>query len=330
MSKKIRWGIVSTGGIAHQFAKALAVLPDAQLVAVSSRKKETADKFAEEFNIPNRHIGVESLANDKDVDVVYISTLHPMHKYETITCLNAGKAVLCEKPFAMNGLEVEEMIDCARKNKLFLMEAMWMYFFPAIEKIRQIISNSDIGEVRLVNVNFCFRKDADPLSRLLSLQLGGGTLLDIGIYDIAFTQMIYGKEPARIASMPYIGPTGVDEQSSMIFGYDNGAMASLNCSFRVDAPSEATVYGTNGYIKVPHMFFQPDKIFVKSGQTDEKEISFERLGNGYTYEAVEVMRCLRQGKTECDIMPLTESVKFMKTMDRIRQQWNFVYPWERS
>ena len=208
------------------------------------------------------------------------------------------------------------------------MEAMWMYFFPAIAKVREIVAAGDIGEVRLVQANFCFRRERNPQGRLLNPQLGGGALLDIGIYNIAFAQMIYGKEPKRISSMAHIGQTGGDEQGSMIFGYENGAMASLNCSFRVEAPCEAAIYGTGGYIKIPHKFFQPDKIIMKTGQEQEKEIKFERLGNGYSFEAAEVMRCLRNGEVECPIMPLDTTVAIMKTMDLIRQQWGLVYPME--
>ena len=330
MEKKIRWGIVGTGGIAHKFAKGLSVLPDAKITAVSSRSKESAEKFGIEFNVPNRHIGAESIACDKDVDVVYIATPHPMHKNETISCLEGGKAVLCEKPFAMNILEVMQMITCAKKNKLFLMEAMWMYFFPAMEKVRELVFGGAIGEIRLVQSNICFRCEWNPENRWLNPQLGGGALLDTGIYDIALAQMIYGKEPIRISSMAHIGQTGVDEQSSMIFGYENGAMAVLTCAVRTSAVNEATIYGTNGFIRIPNMFWHPDRIIVKTGQDEEKEISFNRLGNGYGYEAAEVMRCLRNGEIESPVMPLDTSISFMRTMDKIRRQWNLVYPMEKE
>lgn len=329
MIQKIRWGIVSTGWMAQKFAEGLAALSDAEIIAVSSRTKEAADKFGDQFNVPRRYVGVEALASDKDVDIVYIATPHPMHKSETIHCLNAGKAVLCEKPMAMNGKEVSEMIACAKKNKVFLMEAMWMYFFPAIAKICELLAAGAIGEIRFLQANFCFRCEWDQKSRLLNPQLGGGTLLDIGVYVIAFAHKILGKEPVRITSMADIGQSGVDEQSAMIFGYDGGAVASLNCSFRVDAPCEAVIFGTGGYIKIPHMFFHPDKFILKTEQNAEKEFAFERLGNGYTYEAIEVMKCLREGKTECPIMPLKTSAAIMKTMDRIRKQWKLKYPMER-
>ena len=329
-SKKIRWGIVGTGRIAHLFAQGLSVLPDAKITAVASRTKESADKFAAEFNIPHRYVGVEALAGDKDVDIVYIATPHPMHKDDTINCLKGGKAVLCEKPLAMNGSQVEEMIACARKNKLFLMEGMWMYFFPAIAKVCELVAGGAIGEVRLVQANFCFRREWEPKSRLLNPQLGGGALLDVGVYNIALAHKIYGKEPERISSMAHIGKTGVDEQASMIFGYEGGAMAVLSCAVQTETLFEAAIYGTDGYIKIPHMFFQPDRIIVKAGQDEEKEITFNRLGNGYSYEAVEVMRCLRDGEVECPIMPLDTSIAIMKTMDQVRQQWELVYPMEKK
>jgi predicted dehydrogenase len=330
MTNKIRWGIVGTGGIAHKFAQALAVLPDAQLVAVSSRKKETAEKFASEFNIKNTHVGADSLANDKNVDAVYIATPHPNHKIETISCLKAGKAVLCEKPLAMNSRQVAEMIECAKQNNSFLMEGMWTYFFPAVKKIRQLISNGDIGEVRLAIVNFCVDfKNPDPAHRILNPNLGGGTLLDIGVYDIAYAQMIFGKEPSQIESIVHIGPTGVDEQASMVFNYGNGQMASLNFSGRLAMPCEALIFGTLGRIRVPHMFHHPDTFILEIGDSRQKEYKFDRLGNGYTYEILEVMQCLKDGKLQSDIMPWSASTSFMNTMDKIRKQWNLVYPMEK-
>ena len=330
MAKKIRWGIVGTGRIAHHFASGLAAIENTEITAVSSRTKASAEKFAEEFGISGKHIGSESLASDKNVDVVYIATPNPMHKDDTINCLKGGKAVLCEKAFAMNVSEATQMIGAAKEKGLFLMEAMWMYFFPAMAEIRRFVAAGAIGEIRLVQANFCFRKEWQPQGAKLNPALGGGALLDVGVYNIALAQMIYGKEPVRISSMAHIGQTGVDEQSSMIFGYEGGAMAVLTCAVRTETPLEAAIYGTNGYIKIPHKFFQPDKIIVKAGQEREKEIKFERLGNGYNYEAAEVMQCLREGKMESLIMPLDTSMAIMRTMDSIRQQWNLVYPMEKN
>ena len=328
MGTKIHWGIVGTGSIARQFAKALGVLKDAELTAVSSRRQETADKFGEEFSTPHRHVGVEGLASDRDVDVVYIATPHPMHVKDTLACLDGGKAVLCEKPFAMNASEAGKMVERAREKGLFLMEAMWTHFFPAMAKVREIVASGAIGEVRLVEADFCFRCGWNPEGRLLNPELGGGALLDVGVYNVALAQMIYGRKPARISSMAHLGETGVDEQSSAILGYEDGAMAVLTCAIRTTTPNEAAVYGTDGFIKIPAMFCQPDRIVVKRGTEREEEMNFKRLRNGYTYEAMEVMQCLRNGVLESRIVPLAMSMEIMETMDEIRRQWGLVYPIE--
>lgn len=328
MPDSIRWGIIGTGSIAHKFAEGLGVLEDAELIAVASRRQESADKFGGEFDVPHRHVGAENIASDKDVDVVYIATPHPMHKNGTLVCLDGDKAVLCEKPLAMNTSEVMEMVTRARDKGLFLMEAMWTHFFPAMAKVREIVSSGAIGDVRLVQSNFCFRCGWNPDGRLLNPQLGGGALLDIGVYNVALAQMIYGRRPTRISSMAHIGETGVDEQSSMILGYEDGAMSVLTTAIRTSTPHEAVVYGTDGFIKIPHLFWQPDRIIVKTGQDAEKEIAFDRLGNGYNYEAAAVMQCLRSGELESRILPLDMSVAVIKTMDEIRRQWGLVYPME--
>lgn len=329
MNDTIRWGIIGTGSIAHQFAQGLKVLDDAKLTAVTSRTQASADKFADEFGIKYRHVGVEQLTTNKDVDVVYVATPHPMHKDNTLQCLDGGKPVLCEKPFAMNVSEATEMIERAKQKNLFLMEAMWMYCFPAMGKVREIISSGAIGEVRQVHANLCFRGDPDEIRRLLDPDLGGGALLDVGVYTIALAQMVYQRQPSRIVSMAHLGETGTDEQSSMIFGYDDGAISVLTCAVRTNTSKGAAIYGTDGYIRIPDGFCEPDKIFVKVGQDPEQEFSFGRVGNGYNFEAAEVMDCLRKGQLQSDIVPHAETLAVMKTMDTIRKQWGLVYPMEK-
>ena len=330
MSTMIRWGIVGTGFIAHQFARGLAVLNDARLLAVASRTKESADKFAEEFDITHRHVGVKQLAANEEVDVVYVATPNPMHKGNTLECLNGGKAVLCEKPFCINASEATEMAEQSREKGLFLMEAMWTLCFPAMAKVREIISSGAIGDIRQVHSNFSFRCEWDPDGILLNPYLGGGALLDVGVYNVALAQMVYQREPTRISGMAHLGKTGVDEQSSVTLGYDNGALAVLTSAIRTETNQESAIYGTDGYIKVPHMFWQPDLIIVKTSQNEEREFKFDRVGNGYNYEAAEVMRCLRNGCLESRILPLSTSVAIMRTMDSIREQWGLVYPMERG
>ncbi|MBC8471961.1 MAG: Gfo/Idh/MocA family oxidoreductase [Planctomycetes bacterium] len=330
MSDTIRWGIIGTGFIAHQFARGLAVLNDAKLVAVASRTKESADKFGEEFGVTGRHVGAEELAGNENVDVVYVATPNIMHKGNTLSCLNGGKAVLCEKPFCINASEAAEMVESAREKGLFLMEAMWTLCFPAMAKVREIINSGAIGEVRQVHSNFSFRCEWEPDGLLLNPELGGGSLLDVGVYNIALAQMVYQREPTRISGMAHLGETGVDEQSSVILGYDNGALAVLTSAIRTESKQEAAIYGTDGYIKIPHAFWKPERIIVKTSQDEERECKFECAGNGYNYEAAEVMRCLRNGCLESRILPLDTSVAIMRTMDTIREQWGLVYPMEKG
>ena len=330
MSDTIRWGIIGTGFIAHQFARGLAVLDDARLAAVASRTKESADKFGEEFGVTGRHVGAEELAGNENVDVVYVATPNTMHKGNTLICLNGGKAVLCEKPFCINSSEAAEMVESAREKGVFLMEAMWTLCFPAMAKVREIINSGAIGEVRQVHSNFSFRCEWEPDGLLLNPELGGGSLLDVGVYNIALAQMVYQREPTRISSMAHLGETGVDEQSSVILGYDNGALAVLTSAIRTESKQEAAIYGTDGYIKIPHAFWKPERIIVKTSQDEERECKFEGAGNGYNYEAAEVMRCLRNGCLESRILPLDTSVAIMRTMDTIREQWGLVYPMEKG
>lgn len=328
MSRTIRWGIIGTGSIAHSFAKGLAAVKHARLVAVASRTRESAGRFGDEFGLPHRHVGAAELAANRDVDAVYVATPHPMHKEDTLQCLDGGKAVLCEKPFAINAAEATQMIRSAREKRLFLMEAMWTHFFPAMAKVREIVASGRIGEIRQVHASFCFRAGWDPDSRLLSPALGGGALLDVGIYNIALARMVFQQRPSRISSMAHLGKTGVDEQSSVILGYDNGAMAVLTCAVRTNTLHDAEIYGTDGYIRIPHMFWQPDRILVKAGEDPEQELRFDRLGNGYNYEAEEVGRCLSSGLTESPVVPLDTTLENMETLDRCRRQWGLAYPME--
>ncbi len=327
MGDRIRWGIISTGSIAHKFAHGLAALKDAELVAVGSRSKESADRFGEELSVPHRHASYDALAQDPNVDVVYIGTPHPYHKDNTLLCLNNDKAVLCEKPFAINSAEVAEMVACARDRKLFLMEAMWTHYFPAMAKVRELIGEGAIGEVRLLEAKFCFRSGWNPEGRLLDPELGGGALLDVGVYTVALAYMIFDRSPIHITSMAHIGETGVDEQASVLLGYDDGAIANLTCAVRTTTSHEAVIYGTDGWIEIPPLFWQPDRIILNS-KGKEETMTFDRLGNGYSFEAVEVMTCLREGKLESEIVPLDRSIAVMDTMDKVRAQWGLKYPME--
>ena len=323
----IRWGILGAGRIARQFATGLTAIDDAELVAIGSRAQDTADAFGDEFDIPRRHPSYEALAGDGEVDVIYVATPHSLHRDNSILCLKAGKAVLCEKPFAINASQAADAIAVARAEKRFLMEAMWTRFIPAVVKAREWIASGAIGEPRLVAADFGFRAGVDAKGRLFDPALGGGALLDVGIYTISFAAMVLGSEPSRIESMATLGETGVDEQSAFILGYDGGELAVLYTAVRTGTPVEARVLGTEGRILVEAPFFKTAAVALEAGGQQERvELPLE--GNGYNYQAVEVMDCLRSGRLESDVMPLAETLAIMKIMDRIREQIGLKYPME--
>jgi predicted dehydrogenase len=326
-NQKTKWGILGTGWIASQFARDLAYAADGELVAVGSRTKESANKFAEEFAVPRAWGSYEELANDSGVDAIYVATPHPAHRENVMTCLRAGKAVLCEKPFTVNSKETEEMIACARENNVFLMEAMWTRFLPAIRQVRQWLSEQRIGEVRLVEADFGFRADINPEGRLFNLHLGGGSLLDAGIYPVSFASMILGARPAKILSTAHIGETGVDEQFTAIFEYESGSAASLSGAIRLGLTNEAFIFGTKGHIHIPSFLAAKSASLYVNGQ-DAETFTDDRESLGYAFETEEVGRCLRAGLKESEIMPLEESLQIMQLMDDMREQWGLRYPSE--
>ena len=325
---KIHWGILGTGGIAKKFAQGLAVLSDAELVAVGSRSQASADAFGDEFNVSHRHASYTALADDPDVDVVYVATPHNLHRENSLLCLRAGKAVLCEKPFAINAAEAEEVVALAREKQLFLMEAMWTRFFPLLVKVHQLLADDVIGDIRIVMADFGFHAAFDPKGRLFDPNLGGGALLDVGIYPVSLASMVFGTPPSRINSMAHLGQTGVDEQSAMIFGYDQGQLAILTSAVQVDTPREAILIGAKGQIRIHTPWWFPDTLTLSVQDQQDQVIHLPFEGNGYNYEAVEVMNCLRSGKIESDVMPLDETLAIMGTLDQIRAQWGLRYPME--
>jgi predicted dehydrogenase len=328
MAQKTRWGIISTGYIADLFAKGLQAIPnDAEIAAVGSRNQATADEFGARFNIPKRYASYQQVADDPDVDVIYIGTPHPMHIRDTMMCLRAGKAVLCEKPFAINTREAEEMVRFARDKKLFLMEAMWTRYFPLMVKVREMLANGVIGEVRMVQADFGFRANFNPQHRLFALEFGGGGLLDVGIYPLSLASMVLGM-PTQVVGLAELGATGSDEQSAFILGYPGGQLAVLSCAVRTETPQEATIFGTEGRIRIHSQFWRPRTMTLTLNGKPDEVIEVSHEGNGYNYQALEVGNCLRAGKLESDIMPLDETLALMRTMDSLRAQWGLKYPME--
>jgi predicted dehydrogenase len=326
----IRWGILGTGLIASAFAEAVKHLPDAQVTAVGSRSQDSADRFGEKYNIPHRHPTYEGLAHDSQVDAIYISTPHPMHKDNMLLCLNAGKAVLCEKPFTMNAAEAKIAIDLAREKKLFLMEAMWTRYIPAMVKVRELLASGAIGDVRMLIADFGFRAPFDPAHRLFAPELGGGSLLDVGVYVVSLASMVFGGAPSRVTADAELGLTGTDDQMAAVFGYANGALAMLSSAVRTETPQEAIISGTEGVLRIHRQWWRPQRLTItRVGQADEHfEIPY--AANGYQYEAAEVGRCLEQGLLESPVMPLDETMTIMETLDRVRAVFGLVYPFERE
>ncbi len=327
MSRKIRWGILSTGSIAKKFAAGLKSSPQAELVAVGSRRKETADAFADEFDIPRRHASYPSLVADAEVDAIYVATPHPMHHDDAILCLEAGKAVLCEKPFAMNELQSREMMEVAERCGIFLMEAMWTRFLPYYRKMRELIADGAIGEVRTVLADFGFRAGVNPEGRLFSPALGGGGLLDVGVYTVALANDLLG-EPEQVAALADIGTTGIDEQAACVLKYGGGRLASLFSAVRTSTPMEATVLGTEGHIRLEGPWWRGEKFTLCRAGKDAEQFHLPLVGNGYNYEADEVNRCLLQGRTQSETVPHADTLRTMRTLDRIRKQVGLTYPME--
>ncbi len=326
MADRTRWGIVGTGKIAKLFAPALKALPDAELVAVGSRTRDGADAFGDAYGVPRRHASYEDLAADADVDVVYVATPHPFHKDNTLLCLRAGKAVLCEKPFAVNAAEAREMVACARRKGLFLMEAMWTRFLPVIRRVGEWVAAELIGKARVLTADFGYRCPGDPRSRAMAPELAGGGLLDVGVYPISLAYMLFGR-PIGATGLAHLGPTGVDEQAGLVLSWPGGEIALLACAVRTTTAHVARIDGTAGRIEVPDFWHATKATLWRDRHAPQ---TFERphFCNGYEYEAQEVMECLRAGGTESRVMPLDESLAIMETLDALRAQWGLRYPME--
>ena len=325
--EKTRWGILGTGRIAGDFATGLGAEEDAVIVAVGSRTQETADRFADRFDIPHRHPTYDALATDPDVDIIYIATPHTLHKENTITCLRAGKAVLCEKPFAINSSDAQEMVDCARSHGGFLMEAMWTRFLPHIREMARRIEEGQIGDIRMIHADFCYRAPLNPERRAFNLALGGGALLDVGVYTISLAHHLLG-EPARIASLAHLGATGVDEMAGILFQYDEGALAVMSTAVRANTPHSLVISGTQGEIRAHERWWGPSGFTISRDGHDAESVHPDIIGNGWNYQAVECGRCLRNGLTEHPLMPLDETLAIMRLLDGLRADWGLRYPME--
>jgi len=323
MSTNTRWGIISTGRIAHKFAQATKLLPDAELVAVGSRSQQAAEAFGKEFGVPRCHGSYEDLVADPEVDAVYVATPHPFHRPNTLLALEAGKHVLCEKPLTVNAGEAAEVIRVARTKGLFLMEAMWTRFLPAWVDLKARLDSGEFGEIAYLQANFGVPMPADE-ARIHEPGLAGGGLLDLGIYPISLASWLFGK-PDDVKSWATMTKTGVDQRTAMLFTYAGGSFATLSSAIDVWTTCEAEIVAEKAWIRVPRFWEAQSYEIVTPEARDVVTKPFE---SGYQFQISHSMDCIRRGQTESEVMPLDESLEIMKTMDALRAEWDFKYPFE--
>ena len=316
MTAPLRWGIIGTGLIAKRFAADLSFTDECVVVAVGSRAQPTADEFGAQFGINNCYDSYEKLVADPDVDAVYVATPHPMHHANGMLALEHGKHVLIEKAFTMTGAEARELVATARSKNLFLMEAMWTRFLPHVIAIRELLAQGALGEVVSVSADHGQWFVQDPAFRLFAPELGGGALLDLGVYVVSWASMILGT-PDRVTAMITPAFTGVDGQTSMIFGYDGGAQSILTCTSLAVSDISSSIVGKDARIEVEGRFYEPTSFTVVPRVGEPQRFEFEHQGRGLRHQAIEAARCIADGRTESTIMPLDETVSIMETMDKV-------------
>jgi predicted dehydrogenase len=315
----IRWGIIGTGGISATFAADLELTDSGTVVAVGSRRSESAEAFAERFGVPNRHASYEALVADPEIDAVYVGTPHPKHHPDALLALRAGKPVLVEKPFTMNAAEADELVATARAEGLFLMEAMWTRFLPHVVEIRRLLAEGALGEIVTVTADHGQWFAEDRGFRLFAPELGGGALLDLGIYPVSFASMVLG-EPERVVALSDPAFTGVDAQTSILLGHAGGAHAVLTCTLRAKSPTRAAIVGTDARIEIEGDFYAPVAFTLIPRDGEPQRFEPPEELRGLRHEADEVARCLGEGLLESPFMPLDETVAIMRTMDAVSRR----------
>jgi predicted dehydrogenase len=322
----IRWGVAGPGGIAVRFANAMQYCPDGRITAVASRSRERADAFGDRFDVPTRYGDYVGLAEDPEVDAVYIATPHSRHETDATVYLAAGKHVLCEKPFALDASQVRRMIAAAQASGRFCMEAMWSRFLPAYRALADLLDAGRIGNPLFAEADFGFRRPMDPTHRLFDPALGGGALLDLGIYPLQLADLVFGR-PDRIVADAILGETGVDEQVAAILHHPAGGLAVVKAATRVTLACTARIAGTDGTIDLPAFMHHPDEVRVTSSRGAAAEVIDTRFdGDGLRFEIDEVHRCVMEGLTESPTWPLAKTLELAETMDTIRDQIGVTYP----
>lgn len=315
----LRWGVISTGKIASTFTEDVALIDDGVIAAVGSRSQASADAFAKRYGIEKAYGSYEALVNDPDIDAVYVGTPHPMHLENAFLALSAGKPILVEKSFTMNATQARELVAAARERQLFCMEAMWTRFLPHVLKIKELIAEGVLGEVRAIEADHGKYFAPDPHHRLFAPELGGSALLDLGIYPISFASMILGR-PSEIHATVDRAFTGVDGYASMVFRYASGAQSILTCTSSVRTATRACISGTEARIEIDGDFYAPGGFDLISMDGQRQRFDFPSQGRGLHFEASEVARCIKAGLLESPGMPLDETIAIMETMDAVLAQ----------
>jgi predicted dehydrogenase len=325
MRKKYKWGILAPGKMSAKFTKGLMLLENAELHAVGSRDPGRAEAFAEEYGFSRYYGSYEELASDPELEVVYIASPHSHHHEHTMLCLESNKHVICEKAFALNTFEVEEMINEAKRRNLFLMEALWPPFQPFYKKAKEILKSGNTGKIDHLNGYFSFLAPFDPDERKFNLTLGASSLLDIGIYPIIDALTFFGV-PSDIKASAVFGKTGSEESICVIFTYPDGRMASLFSSFRTNGGIGCDLLCEKGILQIVRGRDMNQRTTFHLHGGESLEYIFTPEAMGYHWEAEEVMRCLDEGKTESEVVPLSFSLDLIRTLDRIRKEAGILFP----
>jgi predicted dehydrogenase len=319
MSEQIRWAVVGPGRIAEKVVQDFAHVDGAQVVAVASRSLQRAEEFAARHGAERAYGSYAEVLADPDVDVLYLATPHPQHAPIALAALGAGKALLVEKAFTATLPGAQGVVDRARSSGTFVMEAMWTRFQPAVVARRELVADGAIGEVRSVQADLGVAREFDPDDRLFSLELGGGALLDLGVYVVSFAQMLLGT-PDTVHAVGSRFPTGVDAEAALLLGWSDGRSASLVTSLRNALPGAARVFGTDGWIDVLPRFHHPQTIVLHRSGAEPETITRQQLGGGYSHELVEVTECLRAGRTESEVMPLGDTLAVQDVLQQAADQ----------
>jgi len=314
------WAILGCGKIAGKFSQDLKLLPNARLYAAASRDWNKAEAFAKKFGFEKAYGSYEEMVSDANIDVIYVATPHSHHCKHVILCLEHGKAVLVEKAFALTAVQAAEMVDAAHRNQAFLMEAFWTRFQPSFNKAMEVLRSGELGPARMMRSEFCFHAPYNPDSRLFNLALGGGSLLDIGIYPVFWALQIFGV-PGQIQTTAELAPTGADRSIAVTFKYPGGEIAQLASSFDVCSDTQTEIWCEKGFIRIRRIDASTVKVTIARKDQPEEEILFQLgIAFGLFLEAQHVMECLDQGLTESPLLPHSFSLKQMEVLDRIREQ----------